>query len=451
MKVTEKKLDDGRIQLEALASTAEVAAAFGAAHYAFCGRMGVQVQPGQTAEQAAEAQLGIHDLDTVAQQLAVDYLVPFAVDKRNLCPAFPPKAIFNKPIKRGETFEFTLKVTLKPDYELTSYDPVDVTVPAFTFDESQVDQELANLAESFATFEKCEAHPIGAGDAALLAIEATQAGKRIDNLCTDGRTYIMGMQLMPEEFEKQLVGMTEGDTKDIEFMLPDMPEDVKDPFVCTVTVKELQKKVVPEINDEFIAKNMPMLRDSRALRGSLTERMRAQALNEYNEMKLSMVAEALGSRFKGKIADEVYEAMRDTLMDNLKLSLAQQGMNFEQFVLSQGGEQQFGMMLMMQARQMLVSGYALDAVYRHEHMEITDDDIMASCSAMNPNDPAAARRQMEENGQGFVLRETAERLKANRFVLEHANITVLDAEGASASEAASTDAATSAATDAVAE
>ena len=424
MKVTEKKLEDGRIQLEALASTAEVAQAFGAAHYAFCGRMGVRVQPGQTPQQAAEEQIGVKDLDTVAQQLAVDYLVPFAVDKRNLCPAFPPKAAFVKPIKRGETFEFTLNVTPKPDYELESYDPVSVTVPAFTFDESQVDQELANLAESFATYEKCDAHPIGEGDAALLAIEASQGGKRLDNLCTDGRTYIMGMQLMPEEFESQLVGMTEGDVKDIEFTVPDMPEDAKDPFKCTVTVKELQHKVVPEVNDEFVAKNMPMLRDAAALRGSLAERMRAQAANEYNEMKLSAVAEELGRRFKGKIADEVYEAMRQTLVDNIRLSLTQQGVQFDQFVQSQGGEQQFNMGVMIQARQMLVAGYALDAVFRHEKMEITDDDIMASCRAMNPSDPAAARRQMEENGQGFVLRETAERLKANRFVLEHANVTV---------------------------
>ena len=423
MKVTEKKLDDGRIQLDALASTAEVAQAFGVAHYAFCARMGIRLQPGQMPAQAAEEQMGIKDLDAVSQQLAVDHLVPYAVDKRNLCPAFPPKAVFNEPIKRGKTFEFTLRVTLKPQYELDSYDPVAVTVPAFTFDESQVEKELQNLAESFATFEKAESHPIGEGDAALIAIEASQAGKRLDNLCTDGRTYIMGMQLMPDGFERHLYGMREGDVKDIEFTVPDMPDDAKDPFKCTVTVKELQRKVVPAVDDAFVAKNMPMMRDAAALRGSLAERMRAQAANEYNEMKLSMVAEALGHRFKGSIADETYEAMRETLLDNIRLSLAQQGIQFDQFVQAQGGEQQFGMMLMMQARQMLVSGYALDAVYRHEKMEIDDDDIMASCRAMNPSDPKAARRQMEENGQGFVLRETAERLKANRWVLEHAIIT----------------------------
>ncbi len=422
MKVSEKKLEDGRIQLDAIAATAEVAQALNVARYSFCAKMGIQVKPGQAPEAAAQEALGVKDLDTVCQQMAVDYLVPFAVDKRNLCPAYPPKAQFGEPIKRGHTFEFSLQVVPKPAYELDTYEPVTITVEPFSFDERAVDAELNNLAESFATFERDEPHPIGDHDAALIAIEASQAGKRLDNLCTDGRTYIMGMQLMPEEFERNLVGMTEGDVKEFEFTVPNMPEDDKDPFKCTVTVKELQHKVIPEVDDKFVAKNMPMMRDAAALRGSIAERLRAKATDEYNEMKLSMAAEELGRRFKGRIDDEVYEAMRDTLLTNIKMSLAQQGVSFDQFVQAQGGEQQFGMMLMVQARQMLVAGYALDAVFRHENMELTDEDILASCRAMNPADPESVRRQMEGNGQGFVLRETAERLKANRWLLEHAKV-----------------------------
>ena len=45
MKVTEKKLDDGRILLEAVASTAEVSHALTAAQYRFAQQMGVQPTP----------------------------------------------------------------------------------------------------------------------------------------------------------------------------------------------------------------------------------------------------------------------------------------------------------------------------------------------------------------------------------------------------------------------
>ena len=79
--------------------------------------------------------------------------------------------------------------------------------------------------------------------------------------------------------------------------------------------------------------------------------------------------------------------MRDTLMQNVRGSLAQQGIPFEQFVEAQGGDQQFGMMLMIQARQMLVQGYALDAVFRHEKMTLDDEDIMAACRCHEPCRP----------------------------------------------------------------
>ena len=82
MKVTEKKIEDGLIELTAAAATAEVAQAFNVAHYSFCASMGVEVPQGQTPAQAAEEKLGIKDLDSVSQQMAIDYLVPFATCAR---------------------------------------------------------------------------------------------------------------------------------------------------------------------------------------------------------------------------------------------------------------------------------------------------------------------------------------------------------------------------------
>ena len=145
MKVTEKKLDDGRILLEAVASTAEVSHALTAAQYRFAQQMGVQPTPGMSVEQAVEKQLGIKDLDAIVQQQAVEYLVPFAIDKRNITPAFPalPKAA--GPLKRGQTFSFEVRVTPKPDYELKSYEPVSITVPPFEIEQAEVEEQIAQI------------------------------------------------------------------------------------------------------------------------------------------------------------------------------------------------------------------------------------------------------------------------------------------------------------------
>ena len=80
------------------------------------------------------------------------------------------------------------------------------------------------------------------------------------------------------------------------------------------------------------------------------------------------------------------------------------------------------MMLMMQARQMLVQGYSLDALFRHENMTIDDADLMAAAAALNPQNPGMVKQMMEDTGRMYVLRESAQRLKANRWLLDHAQV-----------------------------
>ncbi|WP_371298257.1 trigger factor [Paraeggerthella sp.] len=223
MKVTEKKLEDGLILLDAVVSTAEVSHALTMAQYGFAQQMGIQAQPGKPVAQAVEEQMGIKDLDAIVQQQAIEYLVPFAIDKRNIMPAYPPQPKAKEPLKRGQTFSFELRVAPKPEYELTSYDQVTITVPPLEVPESEVDAQIAQMAESYAEFVTDEPHPVGAGDSMMLALEAFQGGERIENLSTDGRTYLMGMGLMPEAFESNLMGMEVGDTKSFSFEFPPPP------------------------------------------------------------------------------------------------------------------------------------------------------------------------------------------------------------------------------------
>ena len=57
-------------------------------------------------------------------------------------------------------------------------------------------------------------------------------------------------------------------------------------------------------------------------------------------------------------------------------------------------------------------------------MTLTDEDIDAACRSMNPQNPDAVKREMQENGRGFALREAAERMKANQWLLDHAIVNV---------------------------
>ncbi len=424
MKVIQKKTADGMLRLEANATADEVNSALNAAHVAFANMMGLQPVKGKTVAEVVEEQLGIKNLDSIVESSAIEALVPLALDKKNIVPAYSPKAEPKTPFKRGRPFTFSLNVTMKPVYELKSYDPVEITVRPFAYDEKLVDAKIAQIAQSYTSYVAAEPRPIEAGDTCFLSMECSENGKPLVGLTTKGRTYMAGQGHMPEGFDSQISGMQPGETKSFTFEGPGVDEDrneVTQVIDCTVTIKEIQKAAVPEIDDEWVHKNAPMYKDYADFRGAIASSIESDARREYDNYLLQLSANELAKRFEGSIADEVYESMRDTLVRGLRSDLQRQNKTWEAFVEENGGEQQVGMMLMLQTREVLIQGFALDAVYRHEHLTLDDKDIEAACLSMRPGkNPAETRRQLEQSGTGFALRETAERIKANRWVLDHA-------------------------------
>lgn len=268
MKVTEKKLADGVIKLDCEATAIEVNNALKEAAEAFAMQMGVRPAPGKSIEELAKEQLGIADLDKIVEPNAIEVLVPRALDRRNLVPAFPPKATPTVKFERGKKFTFTLNVTVKPTYELTSYEPVEITVPPFTFDETPINQQLEEIAKNSVTYVVADAKPLEAGDACSIAMKCFDDGEEIKALTCEDRTYLMGRGYMPEGFDEALVGMEPGQTKEFTFEAPlgtENGEVVNKPISCTVTVKEIQQEVVPIIDDAWVKANMPMFASREAL------------------------------------------------------------------------------------------------------------------------------------------------------------------------------------------
>lgn len=126
---------------------------------------------------------------------------------------------------------------------------------------------------------------------------------------------------------------------------------------------EIQKKVIPAITDEWVTKHMPMYKSADDFRNSIRESLEKQGREQYDDYNRQLAASELARRFQGSIADEVYEAMREQLMNNVRQTAQQQGKTLDAFIEEQGGQQQFGMMMMMQIRELLVQGFALDALF----------------------------------------------------------------------------------------
>ena len=432
MKLTEKKLSEGKIALTARATAKEVEDAFATAYLAFVNNMGLKPEKGKTVNQVVEEQLGIKDLDAQVRNSALEALIPYAIDKSGLLPAYPPAVTECSALRRGQEATFTLEVLPKIRYELTSYDPIEVTVPKFEMDTTLIDRQIEQIASRNVEYVRAadQNRVVEAGDAVLLEMESYENGKRNTGLSTAARTYVCGKGFMPAGFDEQIIGMKPGETKTFTFEGPDVDiqgNETTTTVETTATVIELQQECTPAITDAWLARNMPVFKTVDELREDIGKSLEAQSRKNYDAQCRQLAVFQLVDRFEGKIPDEAYEAMRDNLLTEMRAQAKAQNMEFKDFVEQQGGEQQFSMMVMMQVREMLVEGYVLDALFVHEGLKVTEEDLDEAALQINPKaQPAETRKMLESTGRRFILRETAERYAASKYLMDHAKVTIAE-------------------------
>ncbi len=436
MKVKQTDIADGLIRLEATATAHEVEDALQMAHVGFAQQMGLMPVPDKTVAEVAEEKMGIKDLDSIVADQVIDTLGLLAVDKKGVVPMFPPKSTAHSKLKRGSDLSISIEVTPKLEYELTSYEPIAFEAKKFVQDDAEIEKELQTIAETYTVYvrdEEASSDPertVKTGDFIKIELEAHENGELMQGLSTEGRTYSVGQGYMPAGFDEAIEGMKVGEERTFSFEGPGLDDDFNEytqNVEARVKVLEFQKEEIPEITDEWVKAMMPLYKDLDALKAEIGKSIEAHDRQEYDGYLRNLAADAIQKRFEGSIPDEAYEAARDNMMRNMRATLAQQGSSWDEFVEQNGGTEQVSMMMMLEIRHMLVQGFTLDAVFRHFGLTIDDEDLNTACRMMNPAvDPRRMREQMERTGHGFALRESAERLKANQYLVDHADITYLD-------------------------
>lgn len=428
MKVKEKQLEDGSINLSITATAQEVDNALDRAQAAVASRFGITPDPTKTAGEALAEHLKVNDVDSILQAQAVNMLIPFALDQRGITPLAQPSVPVVSEFQRGRAVTFQINVVPKPHFTLSSYDPVKITVPPFKQPDIDVDAEIRSNINMYSDFVTADPHPVGPEDSCLIAIEVRVDGERLSGISTDSRVYSVGKGFMPESFDENIIGMDVGETKTFEFEGEGFDENgmrIMRTYDCTITIKEIKEEVLPELTDEWVKRVMPSYDSIDALRKDIRLSFETQAIHDY-EMQLITIAQTeLAKRLEGEIPDAAYESTAASIEATLRRQLSQQGITIADFIEEQGGEQNYKVGIMMQARQTLRCDYALDALFEHERLVITDEDIEGACQELNPMNPALVRSEMESSGRGFALREVAARYAASKYLVDNAIVTTL--------------------------
>ncbi|MCC7125642.1 MAG: trigger factor, partial [Acidobacteria bacterium] len=207
--------------------------------------------PGKVIKQRFKGQI----LQDAAEHL-VGHAVDDALTERGVQPVETP-SIEKISIDEGQPLTFTASFDVVPSFDPGDLSTIEVRKQSAVIEDEAVNQALDRLRERAARFEPVEAAVIERGQTAVMSLsrQGTKAdGTKGDVDTHDEASIELGLPENPPGFDDNVAGMSVGETK--QFTLT-YPNDYSNPDLAggtvdyTVTLKEIKKRVVPALDDEF--------------------------------------------------------------------------------------------------------------------------------------------------------------------------------------------------------
>lgn len=352
-----------------------------------------------------------------------------ALDEHKIEPIDSP-TIESAILEQGAPFKYSALVEIMPEILLNEYTGLKVNKEKFVFNPDNIEGEIGRMRENMA-----QLVPLGedavAENGHSVSVDYTFAveGFPEENNTAEDAELEIGSNTMLPGFEEQLLGMKCGEQKEIRVTLP---EDYRNKDVAgreglfQVTLKEIKRKELPEIDDEF-AQQFGDYETMDQLRAKMSEYLEKQETERIeNELK-ERVIQALIQKNPLDVPQSMVKRQLDHMLENLKNRLKGQRMSIEMMGLDDDG---FRLRFRDSAEDKVRGGLLLMALVEKENITVGDDDLSERYELIASGNPDMLGRIKEyyssnKNARNSLVSEIKED-KAIRFLLENAVITEVD-------------------------
>ena len=198
-------------------------------------------------------------------------------------------------------------------------------------------------------------------------------------------------------FEEQVVGMKVGEEKDVNVRFPDDYQAAelkgKD-AVFAVKLNKLEKRELPEVNDEFI-KDAAGAESVEAYRKETRERLEKQAKEKGDAETENNIVRTIAANAEVEIPDAMIENQIDTMVRNAEYRLGMQygGLKLQDYLKYMGSNMDdFRNGYRAQAGDNVKAQLVIDAIVRAENIKAEDAEIDAKLEEL----AKAANKTLEE-------------------------------------------------------
>jgi len=335
------------------------------------------------------------------------------------------------------TFSFNAELVLAPEFTLPEYKGLEIEVPKAEITDEIIDQNLEQLRQRFADYEDVEGRSVEQNDLVVVDYTSTIDGKPLDEVAGEQAKTLAaneGYWIRIEEeaffpgFTDALVGTSPGDEKEINVTLPnDFPlEPIREKeAVFQVTVKEIKKEILPELDDEFAGKLDPgkTLDEVKTL---ISDDLAMRQKRQIEEIKVNSVIAKLGESIDFEIPEDLLQSETQSQADSMVQEAAQAGLSDEEMeqrrndIFETAGER---------ARNSVKTNFLLQEIAEAEKIEVSSSEVMQRITMMAKQAKEPVKKymkQLQKNGQINNVRQNMLLGKAVDFLVDNANVTEVE-------------------------
>jgi len=336
-------------------------------------------------------------------------LIPRTIDRvlsdRGVEPVDTPD-VKDVVVEEGKPLSFTASFDVVPPFDPGEFADIQLRRAAVTVDDDAVQATLERLRERAARFEPVEG---GVGDGHTLVIDLERRTTGADGVVAPADAHEkvsieMGAPANPPGFDEKVVGMTVGESRSFTLDYPAdyaVTELAGTSVAYTVHLKELRRRVVPALDDEFakdLGEDLETLEALRArVRGDLEAESKDASERQLRADLLKQLAKRLPFPVPGALVDrEVDRRVEEFARRLMSQQIDPRRTNIDWAAFRQGQREP--------AQESVASALVLDQIARKDGIEVTPGELDAEVERYAERaglTAAAVRARLdEEDGLG---------------------------------------------------
>ena len=315
-------------------------------------------------------------------------------------------------------------VPVKPEVKISAYTGMKIEKFAYTVSDADVQAEIDRLLDKKATREEVTDRAAENGDIVTIDFVGTVDGVKFDGGEAEGYDLVLGSGSFIPGFEDQVVGMNLGEKKDVNVTFPEdyQAAELKGKAaVFAVTLHKIQKKVLPELTDEFVKENAGE-ETIEAYKEKTAARLQENLDRRANDATENSILEAIAANTEVEIPQAMIEREIDSLVKRFEYQLMYQGLKLADYLsFLKVSEADFRQNYVAQAEKNVKSQLIISHIIDVEKIEATEEELEAKIAAQAASvdkDPAEYKatmdpRQIDYLRNDIIITKLFDFLKAN--------------------------------------